>query len=173
MPQVQKAMGSSSLVEVIDRILDKGLVIDAWVRFSLVGIELLSIEGRIVASSVETIYMGNKRRTILGIDRVQKRVANRFKSIIPPKTFTDKSQEEEHLFLKELAEEVKSGKKVHRVSEAKTDVSKRRDELREWTKHRPTIIPKRVLSLVSEAKNKILNKEKSEKNNNKRRKKAA
>jgi hypothetical protein len=54
MPQVQKAMGSSSLVEVIDRILDKGIVIDAWVRFSLVGIELLSIEGRIVCASVET-----------------------------------------------------------------------------------------------------------------------
>ena len=54
MPQVQKSMGSSSLVEVIDRILDKGLVIDAWARFSLVGIELLSIEGRIVCSSVET-----------------------------------------------------------------------------------------------------------------------
>lgn len=51
---VEKAMASSSLVEVIDRILDKGVVIDAWVRLSLVGIELLSIEARVVVASVET-----------------------------------------------------------------------------------------------------------------------
>ena len=41
---VEKSMGSSSLVEVIDRILDKGVVVDAWVRVSLVGIELLAID---------------------------------------------------------------------------------------------------------------------------------
>ena len=51
---VEKAMGSSSLVEVIDRILDKGIVIDAWVRISLVGIELLAVEARVVVASVET-----------------------------------------------------------------------------------------------------------------------
>jgi len=51
---VEKTMGSSSLVEVIDRVLDKGIVIDAWVRVSLVGIELLAIEARIVIASVET-----------------------------------------------------------------------------------------------------------------------
>ncbi len=51
---VEKAMASSSLVEVIDRILDKGVVIDAWVRLSLVGIELLALEARVVVASVET-----------------------------------------------------------------------------------------------------------------------
>ena len=51
---VEKAIASSSLVEVIDRILDKGIVIDAWVRISLVGIELLAIELRVVVASVET-----------------------------------------------------------------------------------------------------------------------
>ena len=51
---VEKAIGSSSLVEVIDRILDKGIVIDAFVRVSLVGIELLAIEARVVAASIET-----------------------------------------------------------------------------------------------------------------------
>ena len=51
---VEKAIGSSSLAEVIDRILDKGLVIDAWVRVSLVGIELLAIEARIVVAGVDT-----------------------------------------------------------------------------------------------------------------------
>lgn len=54
MASVEKAIGSSSLVEVIDRILDKGIVIDAWVRVSLVGIELLAIEIRAVVASVET-----------------------------------------------------------------------------------------------------------------------
>ncbi|MBU3924779.1 gas vesicle structural protein GvpA [Patescibacteria group bacterium] len=51
---VEKSMASSSLVEVIDRILDKGVVIDAWVRISLVGIELLAVEARVVVASVET-----------------------------------------------------------------------------------------------------------------------
>jgi hypothetical protein len=51
---VEKAIASSSLVEVIDRILDKGVVIDAWARVSLVGIELLAIEARVVIASVET-----------------------------------------------------------------------------------------------------------------------
>ena len=51
---VEKSMSSCSLVEVIDRILDKGIVIDAWVRVSLVGIELLAIEARVVIASVDT-----------------------------------------------------------------------------------------------------------------------
>jgi hypothetical protein len=51
---VEKTNASSSLVEVIDRVLDKGIVVDAWVRVSLVGIELLAIEARIVTASVET-----------------------------------------------------------------------------------------------------------------------
>ena len=51
---VEKANPSSSLVEVLDRILDKGIVIDLWLRVSLVGIELLTIEARVVVASVET-----------------------------------------------------------------------------------------------------------------------
>lgn len=51
---IEKTMASDTLVEVIDRILDKGIVVDAWVRLSLVGIELLTIETRAVVSSVET-----------------------------------------------------------------------------------------------------------------------
>jgi len=54
MANVQKSTDSSSLAEVIDRILDKGIVIDAWAKVSLVGIELLSIEARVVIASVET-----------------------------------------------------------------------------------------------------------------------
>ena len=51
---VEKAIGSTSLAEVVDRILDKGVVVDAWVRVSLVGIELLAIEARVVVASVDT-----------------------------------------------------------------------------------------------------------------------
>lgn len=51
---VEKAIASSSLVEVIDRILDKGIVVDAWIRLSLVGIELLAIEARVVVAGVDT-----------------------------------------------------------------------------------------------------------------------
>ena len=45
---------SSSLADVIDTILDKGLVIDAYVRVSIVGIELLTIDARVVVASVDT-----------------------------------------------------------------------------------------------------------------------
>ncbi len=51
---VEKTVGSSSLVEVVDRVLDKGLVVDAFARVSLVGIEILAVEARIVIASVET-----------------------------------------------------------------------------------------------------------------------
>ena len=44
----------SSLADVIDTILDKGLVIDIYLRVSLVGIELLTIDARIVVASVDT-----------------------------------------------------------------------------------------------------------------------
>ena len=45
---------SSGLADVIDTILDKGLVIDAFVRVSLVGIEIVTIDARIVVASVDT-----------------------------------------------------------------------------------------------------------------------
>lgn len=54
MATVTKSTDSSSLAEVVDRILEKGIVIDAWAKVSLVGIELLAIEARVVVASVET-----------------------------------------------------------------------------------------------------------------------
>jgi hypothetical protein len=44
----------SGLADVIDTILDKGMVIDAYVRVSLVGIEVLTIDARVVIASVDT-----------------------------------------------------------------------------------------------------------------------
>lgn len=51
---MQKSSGGGSLADVIDTILDKGLVIDAYVSVSLIGIEILSIDARIVIASVDT-----------------------------------------------------------------------------------------------------------------------
>ena len=51
---IKKSTDASGLAEVIDRILEKGIVIDIWVRVNLVGIELLAIEARIVIASVCT-----------------------------------------------------------------------------------------------------------------------
>src|SRR4051794_36741827 len=51
---VNRAPNPSGLYDVLDLILDKGLVIDIYVRVSLVGIELLTIDARIVVASVDT-----------------------------------------------------------------------------------------------------------------------
>jgi gas vesicle structural protein len=51
---IEKSVASASIAEVIDRILDKGIVIDAFIRVSLVGIELIAIEVRAVIASIET-----------------------------------------------------------------------------------------------------------------------
>jgi hypothetical protein len=51
---VERAPAGGSLIDVLDRVLDKGIVIDAYVRVSLVGIDLVSVEARIVVASVET-----------------------------------------------------------------------------------------------------------------------
>ena len=46
--------GGTSLIDVLDRVLDKGIVIDAWVRVSLVGIDLITVEARVVVASIDT-----------------------------------------------------------------------------------------------------------------------
>ena len=65
-PQIRRAPNSAGLYDVLDLILDKGMVIDAFVRVSLVGIELLTIDLRIVIASVDT-YL----RYAEGVDRLQ------------------------------------------------------------------------------------------------------
>ena len=51
---VSHSPDSGSLAEVLDRVLDKGMVVDAWARVALVGIEILTIEARVVVASVDT-----------------------------------------------------------------------------------------------------------------------
>jgi len=51
---LERASGGTSLIDVLDRVLDKGIVVDAWVRISLVGIDLITVEARIVVASIDT-----------------------------------------------------------------------------------------------------------------------
>lgn len=51
---VERAAGGTSLIDVLDRVLDKGIVIDAWLRVSLVGIDLVTVEARVVVASIDT-----------------------------------------------------------------------------------------------------------------------
>jgi hypothetical protein len=53
---IDRAPGGTNLVEVLDRVLDKGIVIDAWIQLSLVGIDLVTVEARVVVASIAT-YM--------------------------------------------------------------------------------------------------------------------
>src|SRR3954451_19847363 len=51
---LQRAPSASGLADVVELILDKGLVIDAYVRVSVIGIEVVTIDARIVIASVDT-----------------------------------------------------------------------------------------------------------------------
>src|SRR5438874_13542460 len=51
---LQRGPSPTGLADVLDLILDKGLVIDAYVRLSIIGIEILTIDARIVVASVDT-----------------------------------------------------------------------------------------------------------------------
>jgi hypothetical protein len=51
---VEREGASGSVVEVLDRVLDKGIVIDAQVQVALVGIDLVSVDARVVVASVQT-----------------------------------------------------------------------------------------------------------------------
>lgn len=51
---VEYQPGGTRLLDVLDRVLDKGIVIDAWIRFQLVGLDLITIDARVVVASIET-----------------------------------------------------------------------------------------------------------------------
>ena len=45
---------TATFIDVLDRVLDKGIVIDGWGRVSLVGVDLITIEGWVVVASIDT-----------------------------------------------------------------------------------------------------------------------
>jgi hypothetical protein len=66
---VERAPGGSSLIDVLDRVLDKGIVIDAYVRVSLVGIDLVTVEARVVVASIDTYLKYSEAFGIMGPGR--------------------------------------------------------------------------------------------------------
>jgi gas vesicle structural protein len=74
--QIRRAPNSAGLYDVLDLILDKGIVIDAFVRVSLVGIELLTVDLRVVIASVDT-YL----RYAEGVERLQSEDRSQPKSL--------------------------------------------------------------------------------------------
>ena len=66
---VERAPGGSSLIDVLDRVLDKGIVIDAYVRVSLVGIDLVTVEARVVVASIDTYLKYSEAVGITGPQR--------------------------------------------------------------------------------------------------------
>ena len=53
-PFVERNPSSSSFIEVLDRVLDKGVIIDGWGRVRLAGIDLIDIDAWVVIASIET-----------------------------------------------------------------------------------------------------------------------
>ncbi|CAN5416294.1 hypothetical protein BH24GEM3_BH24GEM3_14810 [soil metagenome] len=81
---VERAPGGSSLIDVLDRVLDKGIVIDAYVRVSLVGIDLVTVEARIVVASIETYLKYSEAVGIAGPFRPRELAAPVVARDLPP-----------------------------------------------------------------------------------------
>ena len=54
MGSLERTATNTSVIDVLDRVLDKGIVIDAWVRVSLAGIDLITVEARVLVASIQT-----------------------------------------------------------------------------------------------------------------------
>ena len=100
---LQRQPRPSGLTDVLDLILDKGLVIDAYVRVSLVGIELLTVDARIVVASVDT-YL----RYAEAVNRLDLSHSDRAKGL--PELVGD------------VIEEGAAGKTKHEIDEAEAKV---------------------------------------------------
>ncbi len=51
---LERLPNNANVIDVLDRVLEKGIVIDAWVRVSLMGINLITVEARVVVASIQT-----------------------------------------------------------------------------------------------------------------------
>jgi hypothetical protein len=73
---VSRSGGATSIADVVDRILDKGLVIDAWIRVSIVGLEILTVEARVLIASVDTYLRYADAISKLGLATAPKRLVD-------------------------------------------------------------------------------------------------
>lgn len=76
---VSRSGGATSIADVVDRILDKGLVIDAWIRVSIVGLEILTVEARAVVASVDTYLKYADAISGLGMASAPRRLGDELK----------------------------------------------------------------------------------------------
>src|SRR2546428_266876 len=67
MEKLPTVSGTTNLVDILDRVLDKGIVIDAWVRISLVGIDLITVEARVVVASIDTYLKYADAVSLMGL----------------------------------------------------------------------------------------------------------
>jgi hypothetical protein len=81
---VERAPGGTSLIDVLDRILDKGIIIDAWIRVSLVGIDLVTVEARVVVASIDTYLRYADALGLMTSQRAGSLPAGSVTSEIPP-----------------------------------------------------------------------------------------
>ena len=51
---VEHVANQMTMLDVLDRVFDKGIVVDAWVRVSVIGIDLVTVNARLVVASIET-----------------------------------------------------------------------------------------------------------------------
>jgi hypothetical protein len=51
---LERSPNATSVIDILDHVLDKGIVIDAWLNLSVVGIELITVEARVVVASFAT-----------------------------------------------------------------------------------------------------------------------
>jgi hypothetical protein len=51
---IEEVRDDSSLIDILDRVLDKGIVVDAWIRISLLDIDLITIDACVVVASIDT-----------------------------------------------------------------------------------------------------------------------
>jgi len=54
MAAIERSRGETSFIDVLDRVLDKGIVIDGWARVSLIGVDFMTIDGWAVVASIQT-----------------------------------------------------------------------------------------------------------------------
>jgi len=104
--------GPSGLADVLEVLLDKGLVIDAFVRVSLIGIELLTVDARVVVASVDT-YL-RFAEAVNRLDLLQAGNAQTLGDLVSGSTVERGSRSKVKGAIEGVREEVGSGRKKER-----------------------------------------------------------
>ena len=63
---VERTPSGSSLIDVLDRVLDKGIVIDAWFRIAVMGIDVITVQAHVVVASIQTYLDSSEALALAG-----------------------------------------------------------------------------------------------------------